>query len=105
MRAGSLLILSGTTGADPATGALSDGLEAQTRQALSNCGAILAAAGVSAADVVEVGILLDDPEDLAAMNAVYAGWITGPPPARFVAKLGVSVPDLLISIRMTAKVD
>ena len=35
----------------------------------------------------------------------YARWFPSEPPARYVAKLGVDVPGLLVSIRMTAFLD
>jgi 2-iminobutanoate/2-iminopropanoate deaminase len=53
-------------------------------------------------DVVEVGVLLTNPSDFAGMNEEYANWFPARPPARYVAKLGVEIPDLLVSIRMTA---
>ncbi len=53
-------------------------------------------------DVVEVGILLTDPDDFAGMNEEYSTWFPAEPPARYVAKLGVEIPELLVSIRMTA---
>ena len=71
----------------------------QTRQALANC-----AGGAGLDDVVEVGILLTNPEDFADMNEVYASVFSAAPPTRYVAKLGVVVPGLLVSIRMTAVV-
>jgi 2-iminobutanoate/2-iminopropanoate deaminase len=36
------------------------------------------------------------------MNDVYATWFSAEPPTRYVAKLGVEIPDVLVSIRMTA---
>ncbi len=36
------------------------------------------------------------------MNEEYARWFRSDPPARYVAKLGVDLPGLLVSIRMTA---
>jgi 2-iminobutanoate/2-iminopropanoate deaminase len=52
--------------------------------------------------VVEVGILLTNPTDFEGMNEEYASWFPVEPPARYVAKLGVEIPGLLVSIRMTA---
>jgi reactive intermediate/imine deaminase len=103
VKAGPHLLVSGTTGIDPATGILAgDPIQDQTRQALANCQAILQAAGADLDDVVEVGILLTDPADFNGMNEEYARWFPSGPPARYVAKLGVEVPGLLVSIRMTA---
>jgi 2-iminobutanoate/2-iminopropanoate deaminase len=77
-------------------------IEEQTRQALANCTAILAAGGASLHDVVEVGVLLTNSDDFAGMNDAYSRVFTENPPARYVAKLGVVLPDVLVSIRMTA---
>lgn len=105
VRAGSQLFLSGTTGLVATTGRMAgDDIQAQTRQALANCEAILEEAGATLDDVVEVGVLLADPADFAGMNEEYARWFTADPPARYAARLGAEVPGLLVSIRMTAYV-
>ena len=105
VKAGPFVYLSGLTGTDPATGSLAgDTIEAQVRQALTNCRAVLDAAGASLDDVVEVGILLTRPEDFAGLNEEYLRWFPADPPTRYVTKLGVDLPGLLVSIRMTAYV-
>lgn len=105
VKAGSLVFVSGLVGVDVTTGALAGPtIKEQTRQALANCEAVLRAAGATLEDVVEVGVLLFDPSDFAEMNDEYATWFTAAPPARYVAKLGVELPGVLVSIRMTAAV-
>jgi 2-iminobutanoate/2-iminopropanoate deaminase len=64
--------------------------------------AVLAAAGGSRDDIVEVGILLFDPADFVGLNEEWARWFADNPPARYVAKLGVELPGVLVSIRMVA---
>jgi reactive intermediate/imine deaminase len=101
--AAGLLFVSGTTGVDPATGDMAGAtIQDQTRQALRNCEAVLAAAGLTLNDVVEIGVLLADPGDFAGMNEEYAQWFPSEPPARYAAQLGAQIPGLLVSIRMTA---
>ncbi|MFE4000448.1 RidA family protein [Nocardioides sp. YIM B13467] len=103
VKAGSQVFISGTTGIDPSTGRMTgDSIQAQTRQALANCEAILREAGATLDDVVEVGVLLTDPDDFAGMNEEYAHWFPVDPPTRYAAKLGAEIPGLLVSIRMTA---
>jgi 2-iminobutanoate/2-iminopropanoate deaminase len=103
VKAGPTIYLSGIVGIDPATGSLTgDTIQAQTRQALTNCEAILRAGGATLADVVEVGILLARPGDFEGMNEEWARWFPAAPPARHGVKLGVDVPGLLVSVRMTA---
>lgn len=103
VRAGSHVFISGTTGIDPSTGRMAgDTIQDQTRQALANCEAVLREVGATLDDVVEVGVLLTDPNDFAGMNEEYARWFASNPPARYAAKLGAEIPGLLVSIRMTA---
>ena len=103
VRAGPLLVVSGTTGVDVTTGAVAGPtIGDQTRQALANCEAVLRAGGAGLADVVEVGVLLSHPDDFAGMNEEYVRWFPTDPPTRYVARLGPEIAGLLVSIRMTA---
>jgi reactive intermediate/imine deaminase len=103
VKAGPLVLLSGTIGIDPTTGTLAGAtIQDQTRQALKNCEAILQASGATLDDVIEVGVLLTHAADFPGFNEEYARWVPSEPPARHVAKLGVDLPGLLVSIRMTA---
>ena len=93
-------------GIDVATSQLAgDTIEAQTRQALLNCAAVLEAAGATLDDVAQVTVLLAHPEDFAGMNSEYAKVFAVDPPARAVAKLGVELPNLRVSVMMTAYVE
>ncbi len=102
VKAGQHVYVSGLVGIDVSTGNLAPTIQEQTRQALINCEAILHAAAATLEDVVEVGVLLTNPTDFAGMNDEYATWFGTEPPTRYVAKLGVEIPDVLVSIRMTA---
>jgi 2-iminobutanoate/2-iminopropanoate deaminase len=105
VKAGHHIYVSGTAGLDVTTGALAGPtIKEQTRQALSNCETVLRAAGATLDDVVEVGVLLANPGDFAELNEEYAVWFPVDPPTRYVAKLGVELPGILVSIRMTAYV-
>jgi 2-iminobutanoate/2-iminopropanoate deaminase len=106
VKAGGLVYVSGLVGIDVSTGGLAGPtIGDQTRQALANCRAVLRAAGAAWEDIVEVGVLLTNPADFAGMNEEYAIWFPGTPPTRYVAKLGVELPGVLVSIRMTAFAD
>lgn len=105
IRAGGHIFVSGLVGIDVTTGQVAGpSIQQQTRQALANCEAVLRAAGASLADVVEVGILLHDPDDFAGMNEEWTAWFPVDPPARSAAKLGADIPGIRISIRMTTAV-
>jgi 2-iminobutanoate/2-iminopropanoate deaminase len=103
VKAGEYVHTSGLVGIDVSTGNLAGStIQEQTRQALTNCQAVLHAAGATMDDVVEVGVLLTNPADFAGMNEEYATWFPAGPPTRYVAKLGVDIAGVLVSIRMTA---
>ena len=103
--AGGHLRISGMVELAPTTGELAGtDITSQTRQALANCSAVLTAGGATDDDVVEVGVLLADPADFAEFNLEWSRWFSEEPPARYVAKLGVELPGVLVSIRMTAYV-
>src|SRR3954471_226585 len=103
VKVGSAVYLSGTIGLDPATNQMSGStIQDQTRQSLRNCEAILAAADATMDDVVEVHVLLTRAGDLAGMNEEYTKFFPKDPPTRAVSRLGVELPNVLVSIRMTA---
>ena len=106
VRGGALLFVSGTTGIDPVTGQLGGPtIQEQTQQALRNCSAIVEAGGGTLEDVLQVTVLLANPADFAGMNEAYAKVFARNPPARAVTKLGVELPNVLVSIALTAQID
>jgi 2-iminobutanoate/2-iminopropanoate deaminase len=105
VRVGPTIYVSGITGIDPKTNQMAGlTIQEQTRQALINCGNILRAAGASLENVVDVQVLLARPGDFAGLNEVYAQFFPTDAPARAVAKLGVELPNVLVSIKLTAVV-
>jgi 2-iminobutanoate/2-iminopropanoate deaminase len=78
-----MVFCSGQIALDPATGEMRGGdVEAQTRQALANLGAVLAAAGASFSHVVKTTIYLKTMDDFTKVNTIYAERFTNDPPAR-----------------------
>ncbi len=105
VKAGPHIYISGMVGVDPATKQMAGTtVQEQTRQSLRNCKAILEAGGATLDDVVQVTVLLTNPADFAAMNEEYTKVFATDPPARAVGKLGVALPNVLVSIVMTAYV-
>jgi len=103
IKVGSTVYVSGMAGIDPTTNQLAGStIQEQTRQALINCQNILRAAGATLEDVVEVQVLLTRPNDFAGLNEEYVKFFPTNPPTRSVAKLGVELPNFLVSIKMTA---
>ncbi|XP_002163091.1 2-iminobutanoate/2-iminopropanoate deaminase isoform X1 [Hydra vulgaris] len=61
---------------------VSDSVEDQAKQALTNIGYILDAAGSSFDKVIETTVLLADINDFAKVNEIYASFFKVPYPAR-----------------------
>ncbi len=81
--AGNIAFVSGQLPIVPATGEFAGAdIASQTRQSLTNVQSILAAHGMTMADVVKVTVLMSDINEFAAMNQVYAEFFTEPYPAR-----------------------
>ncbi len=77
------IFTAGQIGIDPAVGELVDGgIEAQTRQVLTNLRNVLEAAGSGLDHIVKTTVFLKDMADFAKMNAIYAEFFTQDPPAR-----------------------
>ena len=92
-------------GIDTATGQLAGStIQSQTEQALLNCVAVVEAGGGTKEDIAQVTVLLTHADDFAGMNEAYATFFPADPPARAVAKLGVELPGVLVSIMLTARV-
>ena len=104
IRAGDFIFCSGQVGLEPASGALREGLEAQTEQALDNLGAVLAATGASFADIVKTTLFLVDMADFAAVNAIYGKRFANNPPARSTLQAAALPKGGRVAIEMIAYV-
>ena len=87
---GNIVFCSGQIPINPATGAMPEGITAQTEQAIANVKALLKSRGLGLENVVKTTVFLADIADFAAMNEVYASHFTEPFPARSA----VAVKDL-----------
>lgn len=105
IRAGQFLFLSGQLGMDPTTGALPQGIEAQTRQALANLKAVLAEAGATVDDVVKTTIFLADLGHFATVNEIYGEVFNQAPPARSTVQVAALPKNGLVEIEVVALLD
>src|SRR5439155_6584592 len=79
---GDFIFVAGQGPINPGTGSLELGdVRAETRRVFENLRAILIAAGSSLEHVVKCNVYLRDINDFAAMNEVYASFLTAPFPA------------------------
>ncbi len=99
---GSIVFISGQIPVDPATGAIAEGITAQTTQSLANVKAILAEAGLTVDNVVKTTVFLADMGDFTAMNEVYASVFTAPFPARSAVAVKTLPKNVLVEIEVIA---
>lgn len=102
IQAGSTLFSSGQLGLIHATGALPEGVEAQTRQSLANIRAILDEAGFAVSDIVKTTVFIKDMNDFGAVNAIYAEFFGDNKPARSCVEVARLPKDGLVEIEFVA---
>lgn len=103
VKTGGLVITSGQLPIDPATGAFPEGIQAQTRQSLTNVKAILEEAGLTMDSVLKTTVFLSDMNNFGAMNEVYATFFTeGSFPARSAVEVARLPKDALVEIEVIA---
>jgi 2-iminobutanoate/2-iminopropanoate deaminase len=79
---GGFVFVSGQASVDMDGNIVSDRFEGEMRRSLENAKAVLAAAGLTLRDVVQVRNYLGDQEYLAEFNAIYREYFEEPYPAR-----------------------
>ncbi|XP_062395529.1 2-iminobutanoate/2-iminopropanoate deaminase-like [Sardina pilchardus] len=94
--------ISGQLGMDPASGQLVAGVQAQTKQALINMGAILKEAGCEYENVVKTTVLLADINDFANVNEIYKQFFQKSFPARAAYQVAALPRGGLVEIEAVA---
>jgi 2-iminobutanoate/2-iminopropanoate deaminase len=103
VRTGDLVFTSGQLGLDPATGAIvPGGIEAETRQALTNLQHVLADSGSGLERVLKTTVFLKDMADFPKMNAIYAEFFPENPPARSTVQVAALPKNGLVEIEAVA---
>ncbi len=99
---GPFVFVSGTTGFDYATMAISDDVAAQAEQCLKNIEQALRQAGASLADVVRVTYVLPNGEDFEACWPVLRKYFGAVRPAAMMISARLLDPRMKIEIEVTA---
>ncbi len=103
IRTESMVFTAGQVGLDPASGELVEGgVEAQTRQALTNLKGVLEAADSGLGFVVKTTVFLKDMNDFAQMNGIYAEFFAKDPPARSTVAVAALPKGALVEIEAVA---
>ncbi|MBQ1265211.1 MAG: RidA family protein [Proteobacteria bacterium] len=102
VRVGQFVFVSGCLGLDPQTGALREGLDAQTKQSLDNLGAILNSIGLDYSHVVKTTVFLKDLDDFARVNELYDAVFKDAAPARSCVEVSRLPKRALVEIECIA---
>jgi 2-iminobutanoate/2-iminopropanoate deaminase len=82
VRAGDFVLVSGQASVDKAGAIVIDSFEGEMRRSMENLRNVLAGAGLTLRDVVQVRAYVGRQEDLAEYNRVYQDYFSDPWPAR-----------------------
>lgn len=100
--ANNFVYCSGQLPIDAATGDMPSDIKEQTRQSLKNVQAVLAAAGLTLANVVKTTVYLADMSLFAPMNEVYSEIFAAPFPARSAFAVKELPKQALVEIEVVA---
>jgi 2-iminobutanoate/2-iminopropanoate deaminase len=103
IRTEDLVFTAGQVGLDPETMEMVEGgIEAQTRQVLTNLRHVLESTDSGLNFVIKTTVFLQDMGDFAAMNAVYAEYFPENPPARSTVQVAALPKGALVEIECIA---
>jgi enamine deaminase RidA (YjgF/YER057c/UK114 family) len=97
------IFVSGTMGADPATGQLATDVTTQALTAFATIEAALEQAGASLADVVRCRVFITNREDLPAVAQILRQKFERIRPANTTVVCQLPVPEARIEVEVTAK--
>ena len=100
---GDWVFVSGTTGFDYATGAISPDVVEQARQCVANIATALVDAGFSFADIVRVHYILPERDDFAPCWPVLREHFGAVQPAATMIVAGLADPHMKIEIEVTGR--
>ena len=105
VKVGGFVFVAGQLGLAPdGSGMVGGGVAEQTEQALQNLSAILEEAGSSMDKLAKTTVFLQNLDDFAAMNEVYATHVGDSPPARSTVEVAKLPSAALVEIESIAHV-
>ena len=104
IKAAGLVFVSGQLGLRPGDTEFSGGITEQTEQVFANLRAILEEAGSGLDNLVKTTVFLQNLDDFAGMNEVYAKHVGSTPPARSTVEVAKLPSGALVEIEAIALV-
>lgn len=101
---GNMVYTSGQIPVNPATGEIPEGICAQANQVFVNIKNLLKDAGTSIERVVKTTVFIQNMEDFATVNEIYASYFTEPFPARSCVEVAKLPKGVLLEVEAIAEI-
>ena len=102
IEANGFVFASGQIPVNPATGEIPEGVEAQAEQVMINMKNLLEAAGTSMENVVKTSVFIQNMDDFATINAIYAKYFVNECPARACVEVAKLPKGVLLEMEAIA---
>lgn len=104
IRSGNMIFTSGQIPVDPETGNIPEGVEAQAHQVFKNIKNLLAASDAQMSQVVKTCVFIQNMDDFATINEIYAQYFTEPYPARSCVEVAKLPKGVLLEVETIAEI-
>ena len=102
IEANGFVFASGQISVNPATGEIPEGVEAQAEQVMINMKNLLEAAGTSMENVVKTSVFIQNMDDFATINGIYAKYFVNECPARACVEVAKLPKGVLLEMEAIA---
>lgn len=97
-----MVYTSGVIPVDPATGVISEGVEAQAKQAFGNLCNLVEASGSKVENIVKTTVFIKEMNDFGKINEIYKQYFKEPFPARSCVEVARLPKDVLLEVEAIA---
>ena len=99
-----MVFTSGQIPINPQTGEIPEGIENQANQVFNNLKNLLEASGSGIDKVVKTTVFIQNMDDFALVNEIYAKYFTEPYPARSCVEVAKLPKDVLLEVEAIAEI-
>lgn len=100
---GNTVYTSGQIPVNPETGEIPDGIEAQANQVFINLTKLLEASGTGIDKTVKTTVFIQNMDDFAKVNEIYAKYFTQPYPVRSCVQVAKLPKGVLLEVEVIAE--
>lgn len=98
-----MVFTSGQIPANPLTGEIPNGIEAQAHQVFANLKNLLEASGTGMSKVAKTTVFIQNMEEFGVVNKIYETYFTAPYPARSCVEVSKLPKGVLIEVEAVAE--